>query len=177
MKISRCFLIFLSFMCIQLFAFAQPKLETRIFLVRHAEKSTQDPNDPDPALTKQGEKRAKKLTKKWKNIKIDAVYSSNFKRTKMTALPTAHRFDKQVNTYNHKNLKELVSLIQTNHKGQNILVVGHSNSVLETLKILGVQPSIDQIKEHQYHFFFEVQIYEDGSIQLIEKKYGKVSKD
>ena len=53
-----------------------------IIFIRHAER---DNSEKDPSLTKKGERQARYLAKRIKNMKINEIYSSNLKRAKLTA--------------------------------------------------------------------------------------------
>src|SRR5437762_1024200 len=58
---------------------------TTFILLRHAEKVLDDSDDP--ALLPAGEERAKKLISMFEKTKIDAIYSTKFKRTMSTVTP------------------------------------------------------------------------------------------
>lgn len=121
-----------------LFSNAIMAADTMVIVVRHAEKSTDDPKDP--GLSEQGQARANKLAELLKDAHVSAAYVTQYKRTRLTALPTATRNGFQVevrnatrenaNTYTAELLKE----IQKKHKGKTVLIVGHSNTVPEVVK-------------------------------------------
>ncbi len=98
---------------------------TQIFLVRHAEKA--DDGTRNPPLTDIGHKRAASLSNLLRDEDINQVFSSDYKRTKQTALPTANRLGLRVQIYDPRDPAALSDQL-TALKGQNILVVGHSNS-------------------------------------------------
>ncbi len=112
--------------------------DTLIVVVRHAEKSADDPKDP--SLSEQGSARANKLAEVLKNADVKVVYTTQYKRTRQTGLPTATQSGLQVEvrvatkenagTYSADLLKE----IRKKHKGQTVLIVGHSNTVPEIVK-------------------------------------------
>ena len=122
--------------------FSSPILaaDTMVIVVRHAEKSTDDPKDP--SLSEQGQARADKLAVILKDAHVTAAYTTQYKRTKLTALPAATQSGLSVevrdatrenaNTYTADLLKE----IQKKHRGKTVLVVGHSNTVPEIVKQL-----------------------------------------
>ena len=63
--------------------------ETSVYyLIRHAEKNRSDKKNKNPKLTKQGNNRAVYWACVFKNVKFDAVYSTNYNRTLETAIPT-----------------------------------------------------------------------------------------
>ena len=94
-----------------------------IYLVRHAEKQTLI---SDPPLTSCGEKRAVALKEFWSDIPIDAVYSTDYKRTMSTAAPVADAKNLEIQIYAPHALKALKETLMT--KQQDAIVVGHSNT-------------------------------------------------
>lgn len=62
---------------------------TTYYLIRHAEKDRTDTSNKNPNLNLEGLERAKKWASYFKNIELDAVYSTNYNRTQQTATPTA----------------------------------------------------------------------------------------
>jgi phosphohistidine phosphatase SixA len=162
-------LLFLS-----LFSFvARSQNETTIYLVRHAEKITSNPNDKNPSLTDRGEKRAIALLKKLKKKKITTIYSTDFQRTKLTAKPIADKLKIDIKIYDAKQLKEFAKMILQENAGGKILIVGHSNTVLETIEALGGKRPISEINEQQYDYFFEVKVKTDGSVEVKTEHYGE----
>ena len=69
---------------------------TTFILVRHAEKSKDDPRDP--SLSEEGIKRAESLNAMLKQADIAALYSSPYKRTRSTVQPIADAKGLEVNT-------------------------------------------------------------------------------
>ena len=112
--------------------------DTMVIVVRHAEKSTDDAKDP--SLSEQGIARANKLASVLKNSNLKAVYTTQYKRTQQTGLPSATQAGLQLDvrpatkenskTYTAGLLKE----IQKKHRGETVLIVGHSNTVPEIIK-------------------------------------------
>ena len=114
--------------------------DTMIIVVRHAEKSTDDPKDP--SLSEQGIARASKLAAVLKDVDLKEVYATQYKRTQQTGLPSATQAGLQLNvrptskentkTYTLDLLKEILK----KHRGEAVLIVGHSNTVPEIVKHL-----------------------------------------
>jgi len=63
--------------------------KTTYYLIRHAEKDRTDKTNKNPNLNEKGLERAKKWATYFKEIQLDAVYSTNYNRTQQTAKPTA----------------------------------------------------------------------------------------
>jgi broad specificity phosphatase PhoE len=138
------FLFVLALSLVTLSAYAQETLDaqtkpevTTYYFIRHAEKQRQSPNDKDPSLTFQGYKRADKWKDIFRYLPLNAVYSTNYNRTKETAKPTADSKNLPILTYDPS--KMYTESFQYNTKGKSVLVVGHSNTTPAFVnKILGV---------------------------------------
>ena len=88
----QCRTIFVLFMLIQTNAQSKPDKTTHI-LIRHAEKDTSAAGSTmlqaDPPLSNKGKLRAGKLVETLKTYTLDSLFSTNFNRTRSTALPIA----------------------------------------------------------------------------------------
>ena len=97
-----------------------------IYLVRHSEKDLASDNYSDPPLTPCGAQRSESLSDFLSAVDLDAVYSTNYNRTKSTALPTATAKGLEIKQYNPGKLKEFANVLLESK--QDVLVVGHSNT-------------------------------------------------
>lgn len=117
-------------------AFSQQEEKTTYYLIRHAEKDRSDKTDKNPELTKKGKDRAKKWSKIFDELKIDAIYSTDYNRTLQTAAPTAKSKKMPVQKYHPTNIDMKVFIKKT--KGKSVLIVGHSNTIPSfTNKLIG----------------------------------------
>jgi phosphohistidine phosphatase SixA len=153
--------------------FAQAEKPTRIYVVRHAEKITSDPKENDPSLTEKGYKRAVALAKKLKHKPLHTIYSTNYRRNKSTVLPTAEILRKEINLYDPKNLQTTAATILKENKGKYALVVGHSNTVLETIEALGGKRPLKSISDQDYDYLFLVTISANGKTKVKVMHYGE----
>lgn len=119
MKIILIFLVMLTE-----FAAAQEKLTT-VILVRHAEKENNGSKNPE--LSEAGKKRALVLADMFSKAKIDAIYSTNFKRTEATVAPLASQHSLPITHYDGAKPAEVDEMI-SKWKGGTILICGHSNT-------------------------------------------------
>ncbi len=125
-----------------------------IFFVRHAERADAGgPARADPALSEAGKVRAASLAKTLRDAKISAIYTSEYKRTQETAAPLAASLGIKVQPVPAKEDAALLARLK-NEKG-NSLVVGHSNSVPEIIRALGVSMHVT-IGESDYDDLFVV---------------------
>lgn len=104
---------------------ADPVVST-FYFIRHAEKDRSIPENPDPELNQKGLGRAMHWTEILNEVPLDAIYSTDYERSKMTAAPTAVKRDITVQYYD----PAIIDLEQFKNEnlGKNVLVVGHSNT-------------------------------------------------
>jgi phosphohistidine phosphatase SixA len=143
-----------------------------VWIVRHAEKDTTNPSDTDPGLSLTGQERAKDLAALLKSKQVVAVYTTPFKRTKQTVEPTANGHGVAVQTYNPADAAALASTVLKQIKDGSVIIVGHSNTVLELVEALGAKRPIPTLGEEDYDYVFTVTI-EGSSIKLQTSQYGK----
>ena len=99
---------------------------TTYYFIRHAEKQRQNLEDKDPSLTFEGYQRAEKWKDVFQYIPLDAVYSTDYNRTKLTAKPTADSKELPILVYDPSNM--YTESFQYNTKGKQVLIVGHSDT-------------------------------------------------
>ena len=142
---------------------------TTIILVRHAEKMD---NSSDPGLSETGYERADKLAAMFGNVEFDAVYSTDFKRTRDTARPVAEANNLIISVYNYRDLpKEAKSLLE-DHKEETILVSGHSNTTPAIAnEILGYEHFEGNFDESDYGNLLLITISGDEEKKLLHLRY------
>jgi broad specificity phosphatase PhoE len=110
-----------------------------VVIVRHAEKATNGGNDPD--LSSAGRARADALARILKDSGITAIFTSEFKRTKETAAPTATLIHVTPTMVAAKDTAALVARLH--QLNGNALVVGHGDTIPNIVKALGINNPID----------------------------------
>ncbi|MDQ6938903.1 MAG: histidine phosphatase family protein [Verrucomicrobiota bacterium] len=131
---------------------AAPNLsaQSTIFLVRHAEKASNDAKDPD--LSEVGRARAEGLAKTLKDANITVIYVTEFKRTQQTAEPLLRALHMRDDTV--VSAKETEALVtQLRAVEGNTLLVGHSNTLPDIIKAFGISDSIS-IADNDYDDLF-----------------------
>ena len=140
---------------------------TTYYLIRHSEKIRTDTSNKNPSLNEIGLKRAEKWAEYFKNIHLDAVYSTNYNRTMQTSKPTAESKKLAIINYNPKNMYD--SVFQKNSEGKTVLVVGHSNTTPAFAnKILGKKKFKD-IDDKDNSSLFIITITKKGKTSKVEK--------
>lgn len=141
----------------------QPKT---IYIVRHAEKQLEG-NDPELAYV--GGVRAKKLGQILSDKEIKHIFSTDYKRTRLTAEPTASAAGVQIQSYDPKNQDSLVEQLR-NSEG-NILVVGHSNTVSQLANYFVIEgEKFEDLTDLEYDYIYVVTL-EPNSSSVTRKVY------
>lgn len=104
------------------------------YLIRHAEKDRSNPDDRDPELNQRGLGRAMHWAEIFQDTPLDAIYSTEYARTTMTAAPVAVKKDITVTYYDPDMLG--IESFKADNLGKNVLVVGHSNTTPEMVNRL-----------------------------------------
>ena len=151
-----------------------------VYLIRHAERE-QEPRQ-DPPLSKDGVARSQALARLLSSAGIKAILTSQFTRTKQTAEPLATKlgltvtpFTLKISPSNPRRIAAESTAEVTNkileRSGESVLVIGHSNSIPDVIKMLGgdVVPTID---EQKFDDLFIVTIYAKGKAKVVQLKYG-----
>ncbi|HEX6746261.1 MAG TPA: phosphoglycerate mutase family protein [Longimicrobium sp.] len=150
--------------------------QTTVILVRHGEKDTSNPLDPDPALSPAGQQRARDLYQLLKGRHVDAIITTQLGRTRLTAAPLA---DSQHITAEvvpatrdaQANAADVAQSIRTRHAGQTVLVVGHSNTVTKIIAALG-GPALADICDSAHGNLFTLVLPANGTPRLERAHYG-----
>ena len=149
--------------------------QTTVYIVRHAEKDMKDPANKDPALSLDGQDRAKDLAALLLPQRILAVYSTPYKRTMQTAEPTAYGHGVKTQTYDPSDPAALAATVLRNHKGGSVVIVGHSNTVLELVEAFGIKRPIPELKDDDYNYLFSITV-NGNSTSLVMSQYGQLRK-
>ena len=140
-----------------------------IYLVRHAEKDLTSNNGGDPPLTECGEQRSAHLNTFLSDVHIDAVYSTDYIRTKNTALPTALSKGLEIKEYSAEDLTAFSKLLIDCK--QDALVVGHSNTTGELAGLL-VGEEVAGIDLDTYNRIYQVVIHKKtGRLHLFHTSF------
>ncbi|MES2807251.1 MAG: phosphoglycerate mutase family protein [Bacteroidota bacterium] len=150
---------------------------TTIWLVRHAEKAIPAPTATmtaaDPDLSPEGKKRAETLAKELKGQNIAAIFVTPFKRTMQTAQPTQKQFNiAELKNYDTAKLKVFAKNTLWEYQGKNILIVGHSNTVIPTLEAFGGTVAFTTLTDDDYDMLFKITVSTGSLISTGVRYYG-----
>ncbi len=155
---------------IVLSSFSQENVETKensiktttYYFIRHAEKDRSDVTNKNPNLIQKGIFRAAKWSYVLDYVKFDAVYSTDYNRTKQTAKPIAEKNNLEITIYNPKELNSEEFIKNT--KGKTVLVVGHSNTTPMFVNAIIGEEKYENIDDSNNANLYIVTIYSSGEI-------------
>jgi len=144
-----------------------------IYIVRHAEKE----KGPDPVLTVEGKQRAGDLYRLLIKKKIDIIFSTPYRRTRMTG--DSLRIYAHTDTASYKadttgmGLED--AMMHYTGKQKNVLIIAHSNTIGAILRKLGAAGyEFKDLGDNDYDNLYIVS-RKGNRIQLKQQKFGRAS--
>jgi hypothetical protein len=104
--------------------------EQRWYFVRHFEKLSGD----NPGLTVKGQQRAQSLARYFTHIPVTKIYSTDYQRTRQSAQPLAEMLGMEIEYYSPARLADFANTLGF---GDRIVVIGHSNTTPELVRLMG----------------------------------------
>jgi phosphohistidine phosphatase SixA len=148
---------------------------TVVILVRHAERA---PGSGDVPLSDSGLSRATALAEVARQAGVDAIITTQYRRTQQTAQPVADArgvapivISAQSDVPAHAS--EVAGAVRR-LAGRVILVVGHSNTIPSIVAALGGTRFPD-LCDAEYDAVFTVVIDPAGAVRTIRTRYGNPS--
>ncbi|HEU4565790.1 MAG TPA: histidine phosphatase family protein [Gemmatimonadaceae bacterium] len=146
---------------------------TVVLLVRHAEKAAPS---GDPVLSAAGETRARALAAALADARVDAVITTQLRRTALTAAPLAEErrlvpIVVPVGRDTEAHARAVAAAVRARPAGEAVLVVGHSNTVPAIIAALG-GPRLPEMCDTEYSTLFTLVLPPAGQPRLIRASYG-----
>lgn len=154
--------------------FFESQATTTIIFVRHAEQTSHV--EADPSLSDAGKRRVAELTRQLADADvvagIDAIWTTDLKRSIETAQPLADQLDLPINLYPASDTETVLETILKNHKGKIVLVVGHSNTLPVMIANLGASKKVPPIALNEFDNIYIISIPWFGKTKTIRLRYG-----
>jgi 2,3-bisphosphoglycerate-dependent phosphoglycerate mutase len=141
---------------------------TALFLVRHAERDTDHPDDP--GLTPVGRDRAEALARLLADAGITRIHSTDTRRTRDTAAPLARLLSLPVELYDASDLSSLARAL-LEEPGRH-LVVGHSNTTPTLAEALGGSGYGPIVEAWEYDRLYLLRPGPPGAVTTVLLRYG-----
>jgi broad specificity phosphatase PhoE len=143
-----------------------------VLIVRHAEKAPEPGGDVP--LTDAGRARAEALAEALAHARVDAIVTTQFRRTRETAGPLARRLQlttRVVEAGGDTRAHARAVADAVRGAGRTVLVVGHSNTVPAIIAALG-GPRLEELCESDYDNLFVLAMPAGGAPGLTQSRYG-----
>jgi phosphohistidine phosphatase SixA len=142
------------------------------YIVRHADRVPgQD------AITPAGEIRTRVLADSLRSKGVQRIFSTNTARTRRTAQPLSSAINVPITLYSADTLANFAAMLK---KQPNSLIVGHSNTILETARALGASPTATTILETEFDKLLIVRRTKNwfgpANTTVTETRYGAVTR-
>jgi broad specificity phosphatase PhoE len=140
---------------------------TTVILIRHAERLA-TPGNNDPHLSAAGKSRAQLLLHVLSQAEVSAIYTSEFIRTKETARPLADALG--LSPKEESDAQNIKNDILLNHGGETVLVVGHTDTVPDVIRLFG--DSGHAIDDEEFDNMFVATVLGENRVRVTRLKYG-----
>ncbi|MEM7227566.1 MAG: histidine phosphatase family protein [Planctomycetota bacterium] len=143
---------------------------TTVILVCHAERADAS---RDSALSPPGHARAQDLAAYLLPIHLDAIHSTDYRRTRDTAQPTANARGLEIELYDPRQLDALAAAVIA--AGGTHLVVGHSNTTPDAVAAFGGDPGAPIDDATEFDRLYVLTIDANGHVMTAIRRFGAPS--
>jgi broad specificity phosphatase PhoE len=152
------------------------RASTVVIVVRHADKDTVK---TDPPLTAAGVVRANALAAALADAGVQAIITTELRRSRETARPLAEALRLTTTTIPHgtdiARHAQAVAAAVRKLRGKTVLVVGHGETVGPIIQALG-GPAIPEVCGYEYSNLYTLVLDEnDKAVRMIHSSYGAPS--
>jgi phosphohistidine phosphatase SixA len=144
---------------------------TVVVVVRHAEAEVS--SDPDPGLGVDGRERAARLAKMLSQARpvrgIDAIFTSELRRTQQTVTPLSETLALPLSVVATAAWKDLPNRILRSHRGEYVLVAGNSTTVPALVQ--GLSGESVSVREDEYDAMFIVFVPQISKAKVVRVRY------
>jgi broad specificity phosphatase PhoE len=131
-------------------AAANASAQEMVYVIRHAEKEL---SGEDPALTPTGRQRAAAWADMLKFAGLDIVVTSDARRTRETGGIVAGKLGLPQTALPRADTVGLVDALQFEHENENVLIVGHAETIPGILHNLGI-PEVIAFSQSEFDILF-----------------------
>ncbi len=141
-----------------------------IVLVRHAEKSKDDPRDP--SLSEEGVARARELARVLGDAGVTHLFASEYERTRQTLEPLSLVCGAAIQVVPAREPSALISALEQLPRNSVVVVAGHSNTVPALVRELSGAESVALSDGDYDHLYVVTRTAERGPATLLKLRFG-----
>ena len=139
--------------------------ETNYYLIRHAEKRRDNPNEKKPELSDEGFKRSKYWGEYFQDKELDLFFTTDYMRTFQTLIPIVYPYKAEIQFYKAKDTMFTDEFWQKTY-GKNTIIVGHSNTTPKFVNQIINENKYESILDSINYRLYKVKVDKDGFIVL-----------
>jgi phosphohistidine phosphatase SixA len=163
-------LVFMGLLAAAVWVF-DARATTVVVVVRHAE--VENLADADPVLSIEGRERAARLARMLSQARpvrgIDAIFTSEFRRTQQTVTPLSETLALPINVIPGAAWASLPRQITREHRGEYVLVAGSSNTIPALIEALSGERV--SLREDEYDAMFIVFVPQFSKPKIVRVRY------
>ena len=147
-----------------------------VFALRHAEK-VDDPQNSDPELTPEGQRRAEALARLLGSSGITHLFASEFRRTQATITPLAEAVGLEITQISAGSMADQIEALRALPAGSIAVVAGHSNTIPQIVARLGgevgnlTRRGFIEDDTHDRLFIVTLPVTQETATQTVELRY------
>ena len=154
--------------------FLEQRSTTTIMIVRHAEVEVGVDN---PGLSPAGRIRVNELMRVVGDIdvtdSVDAVFATRWRRTQETGEPLALWVNQPLQILDLNNLSKVSEILQTEYKGQVVLLVVDAEDIQPLVKELEGSKVLKPIAETEHDSIYLLTVPWFGKVKTLQFHYGR----
>ncbi len=156
--------------------FFESQATTTVIVTRHADQP--ESQAADPALSREGERRARELARVLGDIDViagvDAIFVSPTRRAVETSIPLAQLNDAPVHTIKDPEDVEALELrILDEYKGKIVLVITEPEIIQPFIAEMHGSKKLPDIEDDEYDNIYIVSIPWFGKVKTLRIHYGR----
>lgn len=163
-------LVFIALLAAAVWVF-DARATTVVVVVRHAE--VENAAETDPGLSVDGRERAARLARMLARAQpvrgIDAIFTSEFRRTQQTALPLSETLALPLKVVPAETWSSLPRTIVRKHRGEYVLVAGAANTIPPLIEALSGEKVT--LREDEYDAMFIVFVPQFSKPRVVRIRY------
>ena len=156
--------------------FFEKQAPTTILFVRHADTDAEMGAGGDPPLNARGRARAELLADFLQNVDVvagvDAIYVSEFQRTRQTAEPLAARLKLPIETADQTDTVGFMANVLHKHQGEIVLIVSHSNLIAPLIDEIHGSKNLPEFGHDDYGDLYIVTYPWWGKVKTLRLPYA-----
>lgn len=138
---------------------------TNYYLIRHAEKLRDNPDEENPQLSDEGFKRSKYWGEYFEDKNLDLFYTTDYMRTFQTLIPIVYDYKGEIAFYETGD-SLFTNVFWKETYGKKSIIVGHSNTTPKFVNEIIGKEKYEQIPDSINYRLYKVVIDKKGFIAL-----------